>query len=86
MQETSSFCAYFFQQCMQLPCSGQAGVVVLLRVAAMPAHWYEAPAAVPVGEGRPVLAQQACPQSVHLHIQQHAHPLGPPILFHQSMH
>ena len=31
---------------------------------------------VPVGEGCPVLAQQARPQSVHLHVQQHAHPSG----------
>ncbi len=59
---------------MQLPCSGQAGVVVLLAAAAMPAHGYEAPAAVPVGEGCPVLAQQAWPQSIHLHVQQHACP------------
>ena len=45
----SIFCAYFFQQRMQLPGSGQARVVILLGVAAMPAHGYEAPAAVSVG-------------------------------------
>ncbi len=72
MQGPPSFYAYLFQQCMQLPCSGEAGVVILLGVATMPAHQYEAPAAVPVGESCPVLAQQTWPQSVHLHVQQHA--------------
>ena len=52
---------------MQLLWSGQARVVILLRVAAVPAHRYETPVAVPVGEGAPVLAQHVWPQSVHLH-------------------
>ena len=51
---------------MQLPSSGQAGVVILHGVAALPAHWDEAPVAVAVGECHPVLAKHPWPQRIHL--------------------
>ena len=54
------------QQSMQLPSSGQAGVVILLRVAALPAHWNETPVAVAVGEGGPILSKHSWPQCIYL--------------------
>ena len=60
--------ANLFQQSMQLPSSGQARVVILLCVAALPAHWDEAPVAVAVGECHPVLAKHPRPQCINLPI------------------
>ena len=60
--------ADLFKQSMQLSSSGQASVVILLGVAALPAHRDQAPVTVAVGESHPVLAQHAWFQSIYLRL------------------